>query len=48
MDHHCPWTSKCIGEGNLTGFHTFVVFTIVLFGYLIFAISMIDTKKKKL
>lgn len=38
-DHHCPWTSKCIGKGNLTGFYVFVTFTMVLFGYLIFAIS---------
>ena len=23
QDHHCPWTSKCIGENNLTLFNTF-------------------------
>lgn len=40
-DHHCPWTSKCIGKGNMLGFQAFVVFTMVLFGYLIFALSAI-------
>jgi len=24
-DHHCPWTGKCIGEGNITIFKIFVV-----------------------
>lgn len=23
-DHHCPWTGKCIGAGNLTVFYVFV------------------------
>mmetsp|Transcript_7218 Transcript_7218/g.13264 ORF Transcript_7218/g.13264 Transcript_7218/m.13264 type:complete len:138 (-) Transcript_7218:2076-2489(-) len=23
-DHHCPWTGKCIGEGNIYSFHIFV------------------------
>lgn len=45
-DHHCPWTSKCIGKGNLTGFYIFVTFTMILFGYLIFAVSMISSKNK--
>jgi hypothetical protein len=24
LDHHCPWTGKCIGKGNLTPFFVFV------------------------
>ena len=48
-DHHCPWTSKCIGEKNLWFFNCFIT---CLFGhivYLIFAlISLVfiaDIKK---
>lgn len=41
-DHHCPWTSKCIGEGNLKGFYVFVISTMLFFGYLIFAMSTVD------
>jgi len=36
-DHHCPWTSKCVGKNNLRMFYTFVATTMVLFGYLVFA-----------
>ncbi len=42
FDHHCPWTSKCIGNGNLKSFYTFIGFTMVLFGYLIFSVSLIN------
>ena len=24
LDHHCPWSGKCIGKGNLTAFKTFL------------------------
>ena len=24
-DHHCPWTSKCIGKGNLMWFYCFLI-----------------------
>lgn len=24
LDHHCPWTGKCIGQGNLPFFHGFL------------------------
>jgi len=36
LDHHCPWTGKCIGRDNIKYFHAFltmlccqVVFVIV-------------------
>jgi hypothetical protein len=41
-DHHCPWTSKCIGQGNLKEFYVFITSTMLLFGYLIYAVSMIN------
>ena len=28
-DHHCPWTSKCIGKKNLFGFR-FFIFSVFL------------------
>lgn len=34
-DHHCPWTSKCIGKKNLTYFYIWIfssLFSIVYFG----------------
>jgi len=34
-DHHCPWTGKCIGEGNLLPFYIFLCSTVV---YLVFFI----------
>ena len=24
-DHHCPWTGKCIGSGNIFWFHAFAI-----------------------
>ena len=45
-DHHCPWTSKCIGRGNLIPFYVFVGSTLILFFYLIvmtmFLISQLE------
>lgn len=34
-DHHCPWTSKCIGGGNLSEFYTFVSVGMLSFLYII-------------
>jgi len=33
FDHHCPWTGKCIGEGNIRYFYLFLLSTVV---YLVF------------
>jgi len=30
-DHHCPWTGKCIGAGNLYAFYAFLIVTLVYF-----------------
>lgn len=25
LDHHCPWTGKCIGKKNLCFFYAFLI-----------------------
>ncbi len=41
FDHHCPWTSKCIGRGNIKYFYMFIISTFTLLLYIIF--SLIST-----
>jgi palmitoyltransferase ZDHHC9/14/18 len=40
-DHHCPWTTKCIGKGNLISFYVFVTSTLTYIIYVFFAITQI-------
>jgi len=30
-DHHCPWTSKCIGKGNICFFYNFLIGILISF-----------------
>ena len=50
-DHHCPWTSKCIGKKNLWLFNGFTISLFSHIGYLIFALVSLavvsDINKKK-
>jgi hypothetical protein len=39
-DHHCPWTTKCIGKNNKTVFYIFVCFTLFLTGFLFIGIGV--------
>lgn len=32
-DHHCVWTGKCIGEGNMNNFWFFLAWTLVFLSY---------------
>lgn len=34
-DHHCPWTSKCIGKNNLYTFYCFMTGILLNFGYAV-------------
>lgn len=40
-DHHCPWTSKCIGKNNLCRFYTFLAFTPIFLVYISIAFVII-------
>ena len=42
LDHHCPWTGKCIGKNNLTSFYTFIFSVFGLISYFGFAMSTLD------
>ena len=35
MDHHCPWSSKCIGKGNQVCFYFFLWSTLLLMFYMV-------------
>jgi len=34
LDHHCPWSSKCIGRGNMGPFKLFLGMTVLIMVYL--------------
>ena len=38
-DHHCPWTSKCIGSYNLFSSYVFLVSLIINFIFFILFVS---------
>lgn len=42
-DHHCPWTSKCIGDNNIKLFYCFIISTFVLFVYIILLVAINGT-----
>ena len=46
-DHHCPWTSKCIGKGNIFYFNGMLFMVCVIFFYLIIAIVLAKPDGKK-
>ena len=41
IDHHCPWTSKCIGKNNLYFFYAFLGSTLSLIIYLMISFMSI-------
>ena len=46
-DHHCQWTSKCIGKNNLLIFKIFLKFGIIHICYMIFALFSLSFIIKK-
>ena len=49
-DHHCIWTSKCIGKNNFYSFKIFVISTFIslIYGIIILIIAKINIFQKKL
>ena len=41
-DHHCPWTTKCVGRGNLYLFYIMLISTFMLFGFFIFSVILMS------
>ena len=39
-DHHCPWTGKCIGKGNIIYFRIFIWSTGIYLTYLSLATAL--------
>ena len=46
-DHHCPWTSKCIGKGNIFYFNGMLFMVCVIFIYIIVAVICASPPGKK-
>ena len=44
-DHHCPWTSKCVGKNNKYLFYVFIIFTFGLLLYLVFGLFFLEMEK---
>jgi palmitoyltransferase ZDHHC9/14/18/palmitoyltransferase len=34
QDHHCPWTSHCVGKNNIISFYIFIISTLFSICYL--------------
>ena len=46
-DHHCPWTSKCIGRNNIKMFYIFLGSTLTLIIYFfvgLFSMVLVENK----
>ncbi|CEG35612.1 DHHC-type Zn-finger proteins [Plasmopara halstedii] len=39
-DHHCPWTGKCIGKGNVHFFYIWLLFLVLAFVYEVIEFTM--------
>lgn len=51
MDHHCPWTGKCIGRINMYPFYVFVFSTLLFILYsfvtlIMYFVTMLDVPVK--
>ena len=42
LDHHCPWTGKCIGSKNIISFYIFIFSIFALIGHFVLAMTTID------
>ena len=44
LDHHCPWSSKCIGKGNDLAFKSFLFALVLQFLYMFGTIAYVAGK----
>ena len=42
-DHHCPWTSKCIGRRNKWFFYGFMGGILLCFGFIVVSVTVTGT-----
>ena len=47
-DHHCPWTSKCVGKKNINIFYVFVWSLGAHIVYLVFALVSLAVFSKNI
>ena len=54
LDHHCPWTGKCIAKRNSTSFYIFIASILFIFCYFVTALThaqhtlyLLNKKNKK-
>ena len=47
-DHHCPWTSKCVGKRNLWMFNGFIGSLFAHIVYLVFALVSLAVVSRNL
>ena len=40
-DHHCVWTSKCIGKRNIFSFYIFLIFTFLALVNVLFTLFLV-------
>ena len=45
FDHHCPWTSKCVGKGNIIFFNGMLFMSCIIFIYFVITIIILEPKK---
>ena len=45
-DHHCPWTSKCIGRGNIFYFNATLFMVCVIFTYIIIVVIYNEPRRR--
>lgn len=45
LDHHCPWTTKCVAKNNITVFFVFVCSTVFFLIYA-FCVLLYHTEDK--
>eukprot|EP00392_Amoebophrya_sp_AT5.2_P000351 g351.t1 len=46
FDHHCPWTGKCIGKGNMHEFQLFIGCSFTTICYMLVYVLLLGTGRQ--